>query len=172
LRLEVSLLLRIDIVMLLLVLSSSSLATSCRWREGREVWTERYDAGDPDAWTSDCGAPGDPCWIPAYDLFTLIDSDEIDLAIVDLRSEELCRANRIPGALCIPWSDDGFAAEVDCSGSDGRLILYDGNGENLPSATGNLDEECERSVYLLQDGFAGWSACADCPIEQDEADAG
>lgn len=159
-----------------LTLASTLVLTfSCRWREGREVWIERFDAGDIDGDATDCGELSNPCWLPAYNLMLLLDSADEELVIVDIRDEELCRANRVPGARCVPWGAEGFAGDIECSSRGGWLVLYDGNGEDLTTAVGGLPEECERSVHLVVDGFAGWSACAECPIERDEtegADAG
>lgn len=139
---------------------------SCRWREGREVWIERFEAGPGDAQV-DCGTREDPCLISAQALWVEIESETSALLILDLRPLESCQASRIPGAQCNPYIEGALSEPVDCDGGE-RLVLYDSNGAIAPEVAWDLPEACEPRISLLEDGWGAWTIdCADCPIEDD-----
>jgi hypothetical protein len=155
---------------LLLGASALGLASACHWREGREVWISRREAGPGDA-GANCGTPEDPCWIDAFNLLNALNSGDNDIELLDLRPLVDCRANRIPGAECNPFDGMAFSEQVDCSG-EGWLVLYDWNGSTSVGAAWELDLGCERLIMLLEEGFSSWSVvCGDDCIIQGAGEA-
>jgi rhodanese-related sulfurtransferase len=153
----------------LLALVAALIPSSCRWREGRVVWI--HDAGaDADGFVDPCGAMDDPCWITAVDLDIAMDQGDTDITVIDIREGDACDTARIPGALCVPGGDGEGLGDVDCHDDRGWIVLYDWNGSAVPAALWHLPLDCERTIYLLIDGFGAWSECEPCPIENGEDD--
>lgn len=152
------------------VFASLLLCCSCRWREGREVWIDRYDAA-PDVFINPCGSKEDPCWIPAVDLDIAIDAGTVDIMILDIREASSCASSRIPGASCVPLVDGALVGEVDCHDDQGWIVVYDWNQESVHTAVWALPRDCSRKIHLLIDGFGAWSECEPCPVEHGD-DAG
>lgn len=161
-----------------------AILASCTWREGRYVYITVYDAdtdtdtdtdsgidADVEGDTHDSGDGGcdlpDGEWLGAEGLLTLIAAETPDLAIIDVRPTEACRAGRIPGALCHPWVDGGFAEPLEPLEDRGWIVFYDFNGEAVEQVLDAIPIYCDRTVALLTDGFGAWEA-AGFDIETDE----
>lgn len=144
----------------------------CRWREGRTVWINVYDAGgDSD---SDMLIDGDDsrcitdqgALIVSENLLGLLVSASADLVIVDVREIEMCTAARIPGAQCNPLEDGVLTTEIDPADEEGWLILYDAAGELGADTLAALPSLCHRRIVFLEDGFGAWAARPDYPREE------
>ena len=158
------------LVLTALVLAALA-AVSCRWRAGREVWVDggpdaATDGGprdaEPDPDVPDDGAEaGCPSATPGTlgreELLAMLWDELPGPLVLDLRDAAACALLRIPGALCIPWSDGSFLAPLpDLVGAD-LVVLYGSMlSPELFAAAHALPLDCAQRALLLEDGFLGW----------------
>lgn len=147
-------------------------SSHCRWREGRAVLIQVYDAsGDSDAVLHADGGDGgcladQGAMLIPEDLLGLMVSASTDLVIVDVRAMEMCVAARIPGAMCNPLEEGALVTAIDPPDEEGWLILYDGAGELGAHTLSALPSLCHRHIVFLEGGFGAWAVRADYPLEE------
>jgi len=83
------------------------------------------------------------------------------LRIVDLRSDELCAASRVPGSQCVSMDGLGDLGLAWASGDQALVLVAAGDIPELPAAVQDYPGE----IYALEGGFLGWSDYALTPPE-------
>jgi len=97
-------------------------------------------------------APLETAPITALALADAVTAGHGDLYIVDLRSPEVCKAERVRGAMCLS-AEDPKAEFLATLTPTRALVLYGaGPGAKLPESASRFGNE----VFVLDGGFAAW----------------
>ncbi len=97
--------------------------------------------------------------ISAEQLKASIDRNE-DLLLINTLDEEHFDKTRIPGAVNIPQSDEGFvqAVEEQAGSKDRKIVVYCANEacDSSPTAAKKLEDAGFTNVFDFEAGAQGW----------------